>query len=77
VECLFSRENADKLLADSPDFVVDCIDNTDTKADLIQYCSEKGIKIVSSMGSGGKIDFTRIRFSSIWQTTEDELSKAI
>ena len=29
------------------------------------------------MGSGGKIDFTRIRFGSIWQTTEDELSKAI
>jgi len=61
----------------NPDFVVDCIDNTDTKTDLICYCLEKNIRIVSSMGCGGKIDFTRVRFTSIWNTTEDELSKAI
>jgi len=57
--------------------VVDCIDNTETKADLIAYCNSNGIRIVSSMGSGGKIDFTWIWFASLWQTTEDELSKSI
>ena len=31
------------LLEGNPDFVVDCIDNTETKADLIAYCASKGI----------------------------------
>ena len=77
VESLYTKELSEKLLDGNPDFIVDCIDNTETKSDLICYCLEKNLKIVSSMGSGGKIDFTRIWFGSIWNTTEDELSKAI
>lgn len=66
VERLFNKDVADTLLGGNPDFVIDCIDNTETKADLITYCMENKIKLVSSMGSGGKIDFTRIWFGSIW-----------
>ena len=38
METLYNKESQDLLLAGDPDFVVDCIDNTDTKADLITYC---------------------------------------
>lgn len=37
-ETLFSKEKAAELLSGSPSFVVDCIDNTETKLDLICYC---------------------------------------
>ena len=76
-EEMFEGEKAEELLGGNPDYVVDCIDNTTTKTELIAYCLKNNINIVSSMGTGGKVDFTRIRFASIWNTTEDELAKAI
>ena len=39
-----------------PDYVVDAIDNIDTKILLIKSCHTLGLKIVSSMGSGCKVD---------------------
>jgi len=53
-ETIFKIDLAEELLEGSPDFVIDCIDNTDTKTDLICYCMDKGIPLICSMGSGGK-----------------------
>lgn len=52
----------------SPDFVVDAIDTLSPKIVLIQYCLSKGIRIVSSMGSGAKTDATKVRIADISQT---------
>jgi tRNA A37 threonylcarbamoyladenosine dehydratase len=43
---MFSAADADRLLADTPDFVLDCIDNIDTKVDLLRLCHERGIKVL-------------------------------
>jgi tRNA A37 threonylcarbamoyladenosine dehydratase len=34
------------------DVVVDCIDNVDTKADLVHYCAQKRVGVVVCTGSG-------------------------
>ena len=39
----------------NPDFVLDCIDDADTKADLIAYCVQNNIKLISSMSAGAKV----------------------
>lgn len=44
---LEANENGEKI-----DAVVDCIDNVDTKADLIEYCVQNNIAIFVSTGSG-------------------------
>lgn len=59
-----------------PDFVVDAIDNIDTKVSLLQYCALRGIKVISSMGAGCKSDPTRIQVGDISTSIEDPLSKA-
>jgi tRNA threonylcarbamoyladenosine dehydratase len=59
-----------------PDFVVDCIDNIDSKVELLRYCHSHSIKIVSSMGAGCKSDPTRICVGDIATSIEDPLSKA-
>jgi tRNA threonylcarbamoyladenosine dehydratase len=59
-----------------PDYVVDAIDNIDSKVALLKYCYEMGIKVISSMGAGCKSDPTRIVVGDISATLEDPLSRA-
>ena len=49
---MFKKDTADALLAGDPDFVLDCIDDVSTKAELIAYCVKKDIKVLTSMGAG-------------------------
>ena len=58
-----------------PDYVVDAIDNIDSKIALLQYCHKHGLKVVSSMGAGCKSDPTRIQVGDISASQEDPLSK--
>ncbi|KAF4756318.1 25S rRNA (adenine645-N1)-methyltransferase [Perkinsus olseni] len=78
VESLFSLKDADALIADfKPDFVIDAIDNLPTKADLLHYCASRNIKVVCSGGAACKCDPTRIRITTLNNTKEDELCKAV
>jgi hypothetical protein len=59
-----------------PDYVIDAIDNIDSKVALLRYCSNNSIRVVSSMGAGAKSDPTRIFISDISASTDDPLSKS-
>ncbi|KAI8592616.1 hypothetical protein BDZ88DRAFT_449124 [Geranomyces variabilis] len=73
---LFNIDAAEELLGGEPDFVLDCIDNLNTKMDLIKYCKDKNIRIISSMGAGAKSDCSRIQIADISETFEDPLARA-
>ncbi|RVD84611.1 uncharacterized protein DFL_006352 [Arthrobotrys flagrans] len=73
---LWTEKDAKRLLDGEPDWVVDAIDNIDTKVDLLAYCHGQGIPVISSMGAGCKSDPTRILIGDISETTEDPLSKS-
>ncbi|KAJ3327654.1 hypothetical protein HDU76_011378 [Blyttiomyces sp. JEL0837] len=72
---LFNVENAPRLLSGKPDFVLDCIDNIDTKIELIQYCHDNGLRILASMGAGAKSDPSRVQIADISETFEDPLAR--
>lgn len=59
-----------------PDFVVDAIDNIDTKVALLKYCYDNKLPVVSSMGAGCKGDPTKITIGDIGSSTDDGLSRA-
>lgn len=52
----------------NPDYVVDAIDNINTKIDLIKYCYDKKLQVISSMGAGAKADPSRIQIADISET---------
>ena len=52
----------------SPDYVVDAIDTLSPKIALIQYCLSHSLPLVSSMGSGAKLDATAVRADDISRT---------
>ena len=50
------------------DFAVDCIDLVSCKIDLILSCRERGIPIVSALGTGNKRDAQQLRLDDIAKT---------
>ncbi|KAI5116205.1 hypothetical protein M0805_006762 [Coniferiporia weirii] len=75
-EDLWRKEDGASLL-EGMDWVIDAIDNITTKVDLLKYCHANGIKVISSMGAGSKLDPSRIQISDISCTAEDSLSRAV
>ncbi|KDR77066.1 hypothetical protein GALMADRAFT_1327319 [Galerina marginata CBS 339.88] len=73
---IWRKEEGGLLLADA-DWVIDAIDNIQTKVDLLKYCHDNKIKIFSSMGAGAKCDPTRIQISDISYTIYDPLARSV
>lgn len=48
-------------VAGNPDYVIDCIDNIDSKVDLLAYCHQRKIPVFSSLGAAAKSDPSRIQ----------------
>ena len=57
------------------DYVLDCCDSVNTKLLLIKECLNNNIKIISSMGTGNRIDPTKLEICNIWKTSGDPLAK--
>lgn len=71
-----TEENIPQLLAEhSYSFVVDAIDTLPSKAALIVACWQGGIKIVSSMGAGTKMNLADIRMGDLWKSEHCTLAK--
>jgi tRNA A37 threonylcarbamoyladenosine dehydratase len=59
-----------------PDFVIDAIDNIESKVELLKYCHDQGLPVISAMGAGTKSDPTRVMVGDIGASFEDGLSRA-
>lgn len=58
-------------------YVADCIDSVKDKLDLIETCINKNIPIISSMGTGNKLDASLFEISDISKTSVCPLAKVI
>lgn len=68
---------ADEFLNDDLDYIVDAVDNVTAKLDLICCAKEKNIPIISSMGTGNKLDPTRLEIADIKKTSVCPLAKVM
>jgi tRNA A37 threonylcarbamoyladenosine dehydratase len=62
------EERIPEILQEPYDYVVDAIDTLAPKIYLIYHTIQKGLKLTSSMGSGGKLDPSQIRVSDFGDT---------
>ncbi|KAL1916916.1 uncharacterized protein VTP21DRAFT_5113 [Calcarisporiella thermophila] len=74
---LFNKNNAEDIFSGNPDYIIDAIDNIDTKLDLIKYCYDHKLTVISSMGAGAKADPSRIQITDISETLEDPLARSV
>lgn len=59
------------------DMVIDAIDTVAPKVALIAACREAGVDVVSSMGAGGRIDPSAVRFADISKTEQCALARVV
>ena len=59
------------------DYVADCIDSVKSKLHLITEAKSKGVRVISSMGAGNKLDPTRFTVADISKTHTDPLAKVM
>lgn len=67
----------DTNLEIQPDFVIDAIDTVPSKIALYQWCQNKGIPFISSMGAARKTDPTKIRIDKLSKTSVCPLASKI
>lgn len=63
-----SPEACREILTQPFDYVMDCIDSITPKLTLLATAHEKGYRIISSMGAGGKLDPTQVQVADLFQT---------
>ncbi len=59
------------------DYIVDAIDSLGAKIDLIATSIERGIPIIASMGTGNRLDPSRLKISDISKTHTDPLARIV
>lgn len=70
-------EELEELIPDDIDYVVDAIDTITAKIALAVYCEKKGIPLISSMGTGNKLDPSQFKVADIYQTKVCPLAKVM
>ncbi len=64
----YNDETKEQLFSHSPSFIVDAIDTVSSKLNLAVECKLRGINLVSSMGTGNRLDPTQFRLGTIEDT---------
>lgn len=72
-----TKENIPEIIKKDIDYVVDAIDTVTSKLDIISYCKENDIEVISSMGTGNKLDPTKFKISDIYKTQTCPLAKVM
>ncbi len=77
VKEFLSPERALEIITNEFDYVLDCIDSVTPKLNLIIAAKRKRVKIISSMGAGGKMEASKVKVADITNTTNCFLAKTI
>lgn len=76
-ETFLTRDNTESLIGPQHNVVIDAIDSTHIKANLVAYCSRRKMRLVTVGSSGGKRDPSRIVCSDLAQTLQDPMLRKL
>ncbi len=76
-QVFYLPENADDFPLDSFDYIVDAIDTVSAKIELTVRAEKDRIPIISSMGTGNKLDPTQFKVSDIYKTSVCPLARVM
>jgi tRNA threonylcarbamoyladenosine dehydratase len=77
VQEFLSPERAFEIVDEKYDYVLDCIDSVTPKLNLIIGAKRKRVKIISSMGAGGKMEAAKVKVADITNTVNCMFAKTI
>ena len=65
------------IIDDTIDYIVDCVDTVTAKIELVIRANKLNIPIISSMGTGNKLDPTKFEVTDIYNTSVCPLAKVM
>ena len=75
--CFYLPETRDRFDFAAYDYVVDAVDTVTAKIDLVLSAGAAGTPIISSMGTGNKIDPSMFEVADIYKTSVDPLARVM
>lgn len=72
-----TKNNIDEFDFSNYDYIIDAIDTISAKILLVEKANEQNIPIISSMGTGNKLDPSRFEVSDIFKTSVCPLAKVM
>lgn len=73
----YGADNADTVVFDGLDYIADAIDTVTSKLIIIQRAAERGVPVISAMGTGNKLDPTRLELTDISKTDTCPLARVM
>ena len=73
----YTPDNSSEFDFGDADYIIDAIDMVTSKIELIHNAKSAGVPIVSSMGTGNKLDNMHFEITDIYKTTTDPLAKVM
>lgn len=75
--CFYLPDSHDDYDFAGYDYVIDCIDTVAAKLDIVCQSVSAGTKIISSMGTGNKLDPSRFEIADIYKTSVCPLARVM
>ncbi len=69
------KDNLAEYILKDTDYILDCCDTVTTKMALINYAKINNIPIICAMGTGNRLDPTKLVLTDIYKTNNDPLAK--
>ena len=76
-DIFYLPENADKFDLSEYSYIVDAIDTVSAKLELVVRAQNLSVPIISSMGTGNKLDPTQLKVCDIYQTSGCPLARVM
>ena len=76
-DLFFSAENIDTLDFDTYDYIIDAIDSVSSKLTLIEEAKKSHTPIISSMGTGNRLDPSKFLITDLSKTSGCPLAKVM
>ena len=73
----YTEENSKEINLSDYDYIVDAIDTVSSKLHLITEAKRAGVRIISSMGAGDKLDPTAFKVADIYKTSVCPLARVM
>lgn len=73
----FGEDTAEKFDFTEYDYVLDCIDDVAAKVLLAEICTQKNVRIISSMGAGNKLNPMGFKVADIYETSVCPLARVM
>jgi tRNA A37 threonylcarbamoyladenosine dehydratase len=77
VNAFAAEETMERIVEGKPDLVIDAVDSLNPKTQILAYCHEKKIPVISSMGAALRMNIFSIKAGDLFKTTGCPLARYV